>query len=119
MFTLSKDDPSSVHSSVPPARSPPASTTLEPNQVKVSVLGITGDIVSVVLNLLDLAICDDIGDLIQSIKQCPNLSLEGPYNDSALGLEGWQGQDTIVGIEVSDSAVIQDTLPGVGGPKVD
>lgn len=70
-----------------------------------------------VLSLLDLEICDNFGDLIQSIKQRPDLGLEGPYNDSELGLEGWQVQDTVVGIEVSDCGVIRDALLGVGNPK--
>jgi hypothetical protein len=72
----------------------------------------------VVLNLLDLAICEDNEDLIQSIKQHPDLGLKGPYDDSVLGLGGWQVQDAIVGIEVANDGGVQDTLLGAGGPKV-
>ena len=71
-----------------------------------------------VLNLLDLAICDDIEDLIQSIKERPDLSLEGPYDDSELGLEGWQVQDAVIGVEAWFSGGIHDALRGVVGGKV-
>ena len=102
---------------VPPTSCAPARTVLEPNQIEVSVLGAAGSVALVVMNLLDLAICDDFGDLIQSIKQRPDLGLEGPYDSMKLGLEGWQVQDAVIGIEVSDSGGFQDALLGVGGPK--
>jgi hypothetical protein len=82
--------------------------------VAASVLDATGSVLSVVLSLLDLAIYDDFGDLVQSIKRCPDLRLEGPYNESGLFLDDWQMQDAIVGIEASG---IGDALLGVGGPK--
>lgn len=70
-----------------------------------------------VVSLVDLAICDDFEDLVRSIKQCPDLGLEGPYNDSDLDLDGWQVQDAVVGIEISGGGVIEDALLGVGGAK--
>ena len=113
-YTLQDALPSG-HSSDPPART---CTILEPHQVAVSVLDATGSVILVVLSLLDLAICDDFGDLVQSIKQYPDLSLEGPYDDSELVLDGWQVQETVVGIETSDGGVIQEALLAAGGPKV-
>ena len=80
-------------------------------------MGTAGSVGSVVLNLLDLAVCDDFGDLIQSIKQRPDLGLEGPYDNSELRLEGWQVQDAVIGVEVSDGGEFQDVLLGVAGPK--
>jgi len=71
----------------------------------------------VVLSLLDLALCDDFEDLVQSIKRCPDLGLKGPYNESILVLDGWQVQDAVVGIETPDAGVIETALLGVGGPK--
>ena len=73
--------------------------------------------ISVVLSLLDLSICDDFGDLVQSIKQRPDLSLEGPFDDADLNVDGWQMQDAVVGIETSDGGVIQEALLAQGGPK--
>lgn len=70
-----------------------------------------------VLSLLDLSICDDFGDLVQSIKQRPDLSLEGPFDDADLNVDGWQMQDAVVGIETSDGGVIQEALLAQGGPK--
>ena len=113
-YTLQEDLPSG-HNSDPPAWT---HTILEPHQVAVSVLGATGSVISVVLSLQDLAICDDFGDLVQSINQRPDLSLEGPYDDSDLVLDGWQVQEAVVGVVTSDDGVIQEALLGVGGPKV-
>lgn len=108
-----QDGPSSgPHTSGVPARA-----VLEPNQIEVSVLGAAGSIASVVMSLLDLVICDDFGDLIQSIKQHPDLCLEGPYDNAQLGLEGWQVQDAVIGIEVSDSGGFQDALLETADPK--
>lgn len=114
-YTL-RDDLPSGHNSDPPART---HTILEPHQVAVSVLGATGSVISVVLSFQDLAICDGFGDLVHSIKQRPDLSLEGPCDESDLVLDGWQVQEAVVGIEASDGGVIQEALLAMGGPKVE
>lgn len=100
----------------PPTGRVPARTVLEPNQIEVSVLGAAGGVISVVMSLLDLAICDEFGDLIQSIKQRSDLCLKGPYDNTQMGLEGWQVQDAVIGIEVSDGGGFQDALLAEG-PK--
>jgi hypothetical protein len=97
--------------------SAPTRIVLESYQITVSVLGATGSVISVVLNLLDLAISDDFGGLVRSIKQRPDLGLEGPYDESDLDLDGWQVQDAVVGIEISDGGAIHKALSGVGSPK--
>jgi len=83
----------------------------------VSVFVATGSVISVVLSLLDLAICDDFGDLVESINQCPDLRLEGPHDDSNLVLDSWQVQDAVVGIEILGGEIIQDALLGAAGAK--